>query len=289
MRGKSALDEERWRDKATRRVALARDRKQVQFSPSVKHSLTSGTFHRDGNPTGSPFLRETLGGRKLVRCVLSERPLSVAARWETEYIDRVALCVWFASQKYVGGEEGGERGCAISPNSLPSSQRGLKFPRSLYARLQRLSRLGASRRTFYLVAPSGGWKGRRGAAVSRELAFSLFYPSLFRNPIGGALDRVTRVSSAVRERSWTRSSPLRQNSEFGSLSSRLVINECPWDILPVDLCSSYSVRKRFSLRYARATNKLRALPRNLKPRTRSTTGLGMKVFFVDLPRPEMEY
>jgi len=85
-------------------IALSRNRKQVQvLSLSVKHSLTSGTFHPDESPTGSPFLRETLGGRKLPRCTLSERPLSAAARWETAYIDRVALCVWFASQKYVGG------------------------------------------------------------------------------------------------------------------------------------------------------------------------------------------
>lgn len=51
-------------------------------------------------PYGKPVSRETLR-RKLDRPMLSERPLSAATRWETEYIDRVALCVWFASQKYV--------------------------------------------------------------------------------------------------------------------------------------------------------------------------------------------
>jgi len=75
-------------------------------------------------PYGKPVSRETLR-RKLDRPMLSERPLSAAVRWETEYIDRVALCVWFASQKYVrtNGErrKKGQRGrkegrrCSISP------------------------------------------------------------------------------------------------------------------------------------------------------------------------------
>lgn len=124
-------------------------------------------------PYGKPVSRETLR-RKLDRPMLSERPLSAATRWETEYIDRVALCVWFASQKYVrtkgveGGGRGKKEGGARSPlhvaqllhSSTVGSQRGLKFPRSMR---------GIT--SYFLFRRAVGGRGSEGSRRERVCPF----------------------------------------------------------------------------------------------------------------------
>jgi len=93
---------------------------QVQFFLSVKHSLTSGTFHPDESSTGSPFLRETLGGRKLLRRVLSERPLSAGGEVGNRiYRSRGALRVVRITKIRPRGRDGGRKGVRDLPVEQP--------------------------------------------------------------------------------------------------------------------------------------------------------------------------
>jgi len=162
-------------------------------------------------------------------------------------------------------------------------------------------------------------RGMEGEVVSRELA-PFFYPLLFRNPIGGAVDRVTRVSSAVRERSRMRSSLLYSTGLYSSWVSSRILNSVPCRLVIndddclgtfiVDLCSSRCgnylhstccqmspiCRREDGVGTSSTEASGKALPGTSVRSAIRNHGQGQQqelrtndVSLVDLPRPEMEY
>jgi len=175
--------------------------------------------------------------------VLSERPLSAGGEVGNRiYRSRGALRVVRITKIRPRGEAWGKKGGARSPRRTASlarsggwNSRGLSMRREAAAAVA----VTAPRRTFYLVALSGGWKGR-SCQESSPFFFILhsFEIPLAARSIESRGSRVPWEKDLEREAVRASVSFL-QNSEFRSLSSghkRRCLGTMPSCI--VDLCSS---------------------------------------------------